>query len=177
MKRNYALGVMLLAGVGLSGCVSTPTAPSVMSLPGSGKSYEQFRADDAVCKNTAYRAVNGEASTANNQSVTTAVAGAAIGTATGALLGAAGGGPRGSSNGAAVGAASGLLVGSAIASGNGARTQGALQDQFDVVYMQCMYAKGEKIPQAYSWAQQADVSEVPPDYSPGASAVPPDYHP
>ncbi|AUG98350.1 glycine zipper family protein [Prodigiosinella confusarubida] len=183
MKKNCAVvGIVLLTSAELTGCVSTPTAPTVMSLPGNGKSYEQFQADDAVCKNTAYRSLNGEANTANNQSIGTAAAGAAIGTAAGALLGAASGAPRGTANGVAVGAASGLLIGSAIAGGNGERTQSTLQDQFDTIYMQCMYAKGEKIPQAYSWDQPSNTSDVPPDYNSSeydnsASAVPPDYHP
>ena len=32
----------------LVACVHMPTGPSVMTLPGAGKSFEQFRADDYI---------------------------------------------------------------------------------------------------------------------------------
>ena len=38
----------------LAGCVTVPTGPAVMVLPGSGKSFEQFRADDLDCRQFAY---------------------------------------------------------------------------------------------------------------------------
>ena len=34
----------------LSACASAPTGPSVMVLPGAGKSFEQFHADDSLCR-------------------------------------------------------------------------------------------------------------------------------
>ncbi len=34
----------------LSGCVTAPTGPDVMALPGAGKSHEQFRNDEAACQ-------------------------------------------------------------------------------------------------------------------------------
>lgn len=37
----------------LSGCVTAPTGPNVMALPGAGKSYEQFQNDEAVCQRAA----------------------------------------------------------------------------------------------------------------------------
>ena len=40
----------LVAVVGLAGCATIPTGPSVMVLPGQGKPFEQFQADDAVCR-------------------------------------------------------------------------------------------------------------------------------
>jgi len=43
--------VFLFVTLGLlGGCTTVPVAPSVMALPGSGKSLEQFHADDAVCR-------------------------------------------------------------------------------------------------------------------------------
>src|SRR5262249_58117759 len=33
----------------LAGCASAPTGPSVMVLPGYGKSFEQFNTDDVAC--------------------------------------------------------------------------------------------------------------------------------
>jgi hypothetical protein len=34
----------------LGGCASTPVGPTVMVLPGPGKTIEQFQADDAACR-------------------------------------------------------------------------------------------------------------------------------
>ena len=41
---------LLVAAVVLAGCPSAPTGPSVMVLPGTNKSMEQFQADDARCR-------------------------------------------------------------------------------------------------------------------------------
>ena len=65
----------------LGGCASVPTGPSVMVLPGLGKSFEQFNADDAVCRQWGLQSIGrtpGEAATASG------VASAAVGTAVGA---------------------------------------------------------------------------------------------
>jgi len=50
MNRKPAL---LIAAVVLAGCASAPTGPSVMVLPGTNKSMEQFQADDARCRQAA----------------------------------------------------------------------------------------------------------------------------
>ena len=44
MKRLLVLSFLL------GGCASTPDGPSVLVLPGSGKSLDVFRADDAECR-------------------------------------------------------------------------------------------------------------------------------
>ena len=46
MKGIFACLTLLAA----LGCVYVPTGPSVMVLPGGGKSFEQFQGDDAVCR-------------------------------------------------------------------------------------------------------------------------------
>ena len=43
----------IVAGVLLAGCASVPSGPEVMALPGSAKSAEDFRSDDAACRQTA----------------------------------------------------------------------------------------------------------------------------
>jgi hypothetical protein len=44
-------GLLLLwAAVVLSGCSTVPVGPTVMVLPGPGKTLEQFRTDDAACR-------------------------------------------------------------------------------------------------------------------------------
>jgi hypothetical protein len=39
-----------VAVVSLTGCATIPTGPSVLVLPGPGKTLEQFQADDTVCR-------------------------------------------------------------------------------------------------------------------------------
>src|SRR5258705_8281448 len=68
--------------------------------------------------------------------------GAVVGTAIGAAAGAALGGR----SGAAAGAGGGLLFGSAAGAGAGETSAYGLQRRYDYAYIQCMYAKGHKVP-------------------------------
>ena len=43
----------IIAGLLLAGCASVPSSPSVMALPGSAKSADEFRSDDAACRQAA----------------------------------------------------------------------------------------------------------------------------
>lgn len=43
----------IIAGLLLAGCASVPSGPSVMALPGSAKGAEEFRSDDAACRQLA----------------------------------------------------------------------------------------------------------------------------
>jgi hypothetical protein len=45
--------VVVAAVAALAGCASAPTGPSVMVLPGKGKSTEQFQAEDTKCRQMA----------------------------------------------------------------------------------------------------------------------------
>src|SRR5712664_1083560 len=45
--------LIIAAAVVTTSCASMPTGPSVMVLPGTGKSFEQFRAEDARCRQAA----------------------------------------------------------------------------------------------------------------------------
>ena len=49
-------GALLLLG----GCVSMPSGPSVMVLPGTGKNFDQFRADEMDCRQFASSQVGGD---------------------------------------------------------------------------------------------------------------------
>ena len=71
----------------LTACASAPTAPSVLVVAGSGKTWEQFRADDETCRQSA----SAEIQTKQGGNV-------------------------------------------------------PAQRRYDMVYMQCMYAKGHQIP-------------------------------
>jgi hypothetical protein len=45
--------VLVAVMVGPPSCASTPTGPSVMTLPGAGKSHDQCRSDDSRCRQIA----------------------------------------------------------------------------------------------------------------------------
>jgi hypothetical protein len=137
-------GLPIAAVLFLTGCATLPTAPGVMVLPGNGVSFEQFRYDDAVCRQWAGQQTG---TTTRQASTDAAVTGAAVGTvlgaATGAAIGAAAGDPA---TGAAVGAGIGLLGGTSAGSERAARNEWSVQRRYDAAYMQCMYAKGNQIP-------------------------------
>jgi hypothetical protein len=138
MKTTY-LALLATAGL-LSACAVVPQGPSVMALPGSGKTFDQFRADDANCRGFAYQQVGGQGS--NQAATNSAVGSAVVGTALGAAAGAAFGG----GSGAAIGAGAGLLAGSAVGMGSAQGSAYDVQRRYDYAYMQCMYANGNRIP-------------------------------
>jgi len=130
----------LLVPLLLGACVSMPSGPTTMVLPGTSKSFDEFRIDDADCRQFAQSQLGGEspASTYTDSGVRSA----AFGTVLGALAGAAVNG----SHGAGVGAATGLAMGG-LAGTSAAQTSGyGAQRRYDIGYQQCMYAKGHKIP-------------------------------
>jgi hypothetical protein len=154
----FSTTVILAVG----GCVSLPTGPSVMVLPGTGLSFDQFRNDDAVCQQYAYFQVGG--TTANQAAVDSGVTSAAVGTALGAAAGAALGGGRG----AAIGAGTGLVGGSLVGTGAAGSSMYATQDRYDVAYIQCMYAKGHQVPVSGQFS-----GAIPQQAAPPASNIPP----
>src|SRR2546425_8907092 len=100
------------AALVLGACASIPTGPSVLVLPGDGKSFEQFQTDDAVCRQWSAQQTGTTTERTSSQST---ISGAAIGTAVGAAAGAAIGAAAGSpATGAAIGAGGGFLGGAAI---------------------------------------------------------------
>ncbi len=168
MRLHFAA---LAGALALAGCVTVPTGPAVMSLPGTGKSFDQFRADDFACRDYAqYTLGPGTEKAASDTAAANAVGGAAVGAAVGAIIGAATGqaGP-----GAAIGAGSGLLVGSAAGANSAGYSSYDLQRRYDAAYLQCMYAKGNQIPGGPRYAPRYG----PPAYPPPAYGPPPDYRP
>lgn len=170
MKRQFtAMG--LLATLSLGACtVAPPTGPSVVAMPGQGKSWDEFRQDDAYCRNYAQSQMPGAAQTAQatqQNGVGTAAAGTLLGAAAGAALGAAGGN---AGLGAAAGAGVGLLGGAAVAGNQSQATANSLQSRYDIAYAQCMVGHGETIqqPAAPSYA-------APPAYY-AAPPPPPGYY-
>lgn len=131
----------LCAAAGLlSACAVMPDGPSVMALPGTGKTFDQFRADDYSCRQYATQQIGG--TNAAEASTVSGVGSAIVGTALGAAAGAAFGGH----NGAAVGAGAGLLAGSLFGTSNAQASGYTVQRRYDFAYTQCMYAAGERVP-------------------------------
>src|SRR5512136_2134570 len=111
MKNKVGRIISFFALLALTGCATIPTGPSVQVLPGPGKTFEHFQADDAVCRQWAGQSIGiSPQETVNRNTATGAVVGTAIGAGAGALIGAAAGN---AGAGAAIGAGSGLLVGTA----------------------------------------------------------------
>ena len=50
MTKHLKIIWFFILLISIGGCATMPAGPSVMALPGSGKSFEQFQADDAVCR-------------------------------------------------------------------------------------------------------------------------------
>lgn len=136
-----AAAVALLA---LAGCVvAPPSGPSVVAMPGQGKNFDAFRADDATCRQYAQQQTGIAPADAANQSlVGSAAVGTVLGAAAGAAIGAAAGNPAA---GAAIGAASGLGLGTATGLSAAQYSGLSLQQRYDVGYTQCMSAKGESV--------------------------------
>ncbi|MFH1603039.1 MAG: YMGG-like glycine zipper-containing protein, partial [Pseudomonadota bacterium] len=93
----------------LFACASVPSGPGVLVLPGTGKNFDQFRADDADCRQYANLQVGGD--TPNQIAGDSVAKSAALGTSVGALAGAAIGGKEGAGVGAGTGLAVGALAG------------------------------------------------------------------
>ena len=165
--------VMAAAVLVLGACVTMPTGPSVMVLPSAGKSFEVFQSEDLACRNWAALQTGATPAGVVNQNLT---GGAALGALMGAGLGAAIGAASGNAGaGAAIGAGSGLIGGTAAASGPAYAAGWQVQQQYDIAYQQCMYAKGNQIPGVLR-ASQPSASippPPPPGYSSGSAYPPP----
>ncbi|MGD0282875.1 MAG: YMGG-like glycine zipper-containing protein [Dissulfurispiraceae bacterium] len=185
MKRIQGIFtfLVLLVIAALTGCATLPTGPSVMALPAPGKSFEQFQADDAICRQWAAQQIGqSPQQTANQNTATGAVAGTAIGAALGAAIGAASGHVG---EGAAIGAGSGLLVGTAAGANAGQVYGWQAQRRYDIAYTQCMYAKGNQVPGVVRPASRMrrmpppppppDLDTEPPVYGDPPSPPPPGY--
>jgi outer membrane lipoprotein SlyB len=136
--------LLFVLPIAAGGCATVPRGPSVKVLPGSGKTFEQFQADDAMCRQWADQHTAKSPQEVASQNTVT---GAAVGTAAGALLGAVIGSASGhAGTGAAIGAGSGLLLGTSAGASSGQEYVMESQRRYDIAYQQCMYAKGNQIP-------------------------------
>jgi hypothetical protein len=155
-KFPAVAGLLMLAA-----CTTVPSGPGVMVLPGTGKSFDQFRADDFECRQFASAQIGG--TTANQAAVDSGVKSAAVGTLVGAAAGAAMGGGRSAGVGAGVGLLAGSMVGASAAEGSAYGSQ----RRYDYAYTQCMYAKGHKVPVSGQFTSSA------PGPAPVAAPAPP----
>jgi outer membrane lipoprotein SlyB len=150
----------LVFTLSLGACATVPLGPSVMVLPGTGKSFDQFQADDAVCRQWASVQTG---TTPQRAAGSSTAQGAALGTLLGAGLGAAIGAATGHPGvGAAVGAGGGLLAGTAVGAGAGETATYQVQQRYDNTYEQCMYAKGNQIPAAALPSRRGTSFTAPP---------------
>ena len=153
--------IALICGLLLGACATVPAGPSVMALPGAGKSFEQFQADDLVCRQWASQQTG---TTPEHASGLSTAEGAGLGTLIGAGLGAAIGAAAGNPGlGAAVGAGGGLLAGTAVGARAGQGASYQLQHRYDNAYEQCMYAKGDRVPAV---APPEPAASIPPPSQP-----------
>jgi len=160
MKFSHIGIFSVLAVLLVGGCATMPTGPSVMVLPPQGKPFEQFQADDAVCRQWAQQQLGVSPQETANQNT---AQGAVIGTALGAGLGAAIGSASGAAGtGAAIGAASGLVMGTAAGASAGQSAGWQAQRRYDNAYVQCMYAKGNLVPGATAQPRRTRSTMTPP---------------
>ncbi len=164
----------LLAVLVLGACATVPHGPGVMALPGTGKSFDEFKANDYECRQYAESQLGVNP---NDAAVNNAVGSAAIGAGVGALAGALIGGGRG----AGVGAGTGLAFGAVAGSGTGAQTGRSMQQRYDFSYQQCMYARGNRVPVAGRFESPRQAAPAPyyaPPPPPGYGQQPPaGYYP
>lgn len=118
-------------------CTTLPTAPSVMALPGAGKTLAEFRADDFACRQFAsVEAGGGTSSQAGN------TGSAAIAAPSGTEAGAATNRDQGPAGSAGAGLAAGAAAGTSVSPD----ATHDVQRSYDGAYMQCMYSKGHRVP-------------------------------
>ena len=170
MAEKIRRRIVVMAMLFISGCATIPSGPSVLVLPAPDKPLAQFQDDEFTCRQWAGQQVG---ISAQDAVVSDTAKGAAVGTLVGAgagtLLGAASGRPG---TGAAIGAGTGLLFGTAAGSGAGQEYGWETQRRYDFAYVQCMYTKGNQIPDRvhqYRIRRAPKADErfgVPPDYAP-----------
>lgn len=142
---RFARSMAVVPALLLAACVTVPSGPTVMVLPGTGKSFEAFQADNYTCQQYAQGAVGAgnPQQAANNAAAANAVVGSLLGAAAGAAIGAATGQ---AGQGAAIGAGTGLVFGAAGSGPAYGYSYAQTQAMYDQAYVQCMYAKGNQVP-------------------------------
>ena len=136
------IAAALAATISLAACVAPPAAPTIPVAPGPNKAPDGFGADQATCQQYAAAQIAPAVAAANNQAVGGALLSAALGAGLGAGIGTAAGN---AGKGAAIGAASGGGLGIIGNAAGSPYAQGSLQQQYDIMYGQCMAAHGNSV--------------------------------
>jgi hypothetical protein len=171
MKRSVMSVAVVMLMLGVAGCTTIPTGPSRMALPGTGKDFDSFRVDDASCRQYALDTSGATPSqTQESSAVKSAVVGTAVGAAAGAAIG-------GSSHGAAAGAGVGLLMGALAGTAASDQSGYAVQRRYDNSYVQCMYAKGHRVPVPAGMVQSRQMQAQPAPQQPYYAPPAPTYYP
>ena len=136
------IAAALAATIALAACIAPPAAPTIPVAPGPNKTLDRFDADQAACQQNTATQLSPAVAAANNQAVGGALLGGALGAGLGAGIGAAAGN---AGRGAAIGAASGGALGIIGNAGGAPYAQQSLQQQYDIMYGQCMAAHGNSV--------------------------------
>jgi outer membrane lipoprotein SlyB len=139
MKYGKFAALSVVAALAVEGCAAPPPGPTVFAARGQNVTAEQYGQADGTCQRYAYDVTARQADAANSAALGAGV----LGTVIGAGLGAVVGGGRG----AAVGAVSGAAVGGSIGANRSAWSNLPLQQRYNSVYLQCMQANGNAVPQ------------------------------
>ena len=160
MNIPWRPGGSMAALLMLTACATAPSGPSIMSLPGSNKTFDQFRADDLDCRQFASVQIGGTtpSQAANDATARSAAVGTAVGAAAGALIDGA--------SGAGWGAGFGLLTGAMVGSSSAYASGYSLQQRYDIAYVQCMYSKGHKVPVSGRFASANERQPAARTYTP-----------
>ena len=171
MKTTLKPIAAAAAVLALAACVSMPVGPSQLALPGTGKTFDQFRLDDSDCRQ--YASSQSGGATGDQVAMDSGVKSAVLGTVIGAAAGAAMNGGRGAGVGAGVGLLGGTLAGTAA----GSESAYSVQRRYDNAYTQCMYAKGHRVPVSGNFtsapAAPSAGAGYPPPPPPGSPPPPP----
>jgi hypothetical protein len=163
------IAAVFAATTSLAACIAPPAAPTIPVAPGPNKTLDRFGADQAACQQYAAAQISPAVAAANNQAVGGALLGAALGAGLGAGIGAAAGN---AGRGAAIGAASGGALGIIGGAGGPPFAQELLQQQYDIMYGQCMAAHGNSVASFSPRPGTAPYSASPSAYSSGLSPYP-----
>lgn len=150
--------LMILAPLALAtaACTTIPDGPSVLVLPGTGKTLAMFQADDVACRQYATDHIEkGPNQMALESGAKSAALGAILGSIAGAVID--------GGSGALIGAGTGLALGGVAGASSGTGTGYAVQNRYNNAYVQCMYAKGNQIPSAGFTQARPEQAYPPPN--------------
>ena len=154
VKKLGGISALAMATIILVGCATNPVGPILNVMPEPGKPFDVFKNDDKECREYAQNSLNTTADEiAAKNTAKTAVVGAVLGAVAGAVA------DGGSSRNVGTGAAVGLLGGAAMGAAGGGDASKEVQRRYDIAYQQCMYSKGNQVP---DYAIQKPADPAPP---------------